>query len=226
MRHIKSIILLAIVCFTLIGEAKTIRDFFASEPGDILMALPKRNRLDMLDYYDVGQKVATANNFSDDRDTTAQSRAYSTSKLINVTSNYLALSLTESNKLEFKLLTSAKNDSVIMVVNTVSLPTKDSHVAFYNTNWERLDDKKIFKAPSVADFLKKDIKKKTKNEILKVIPFHAIAYTLSPDDNGNLTAHINLQDIIIKEDWEVVKPYINDSLTFKQKGLKFKLVKE
>ncbi len=226
MRHIKSIILLTIVCFTVLGEAKTIRDFFVSEPDDILIVLPKRNRLDMLDYFDVGQKVATANNFADDpRDTTKLNSDNSTSKLIDVTDSYLALSLTKATQVEFKLLTTAKNDSVIMVVTTASLPAKDSHVAFFDTNWCRLNDNKFFKSPDVSDFIKKGTNKQKKNEILKLIPFHTISYTLSPD-NGDITAHLNLKDIIIKEDWDVVKDYLNDSLTYKQQGLKFKLVKE
>ena len=58
MRFITLTLLLSMLsCFTATGEAKTIRDLFASEPNNIFMLLRDRTRLDMLDYYDsLGRK--------------------------------------------------------------------------------------------------------------------------------------------------------------------------
>ena len=94
MRFITLTILCLIACLTNAGEAKTIRDLFASEPNNIFMLLSNRTRLDMLDYYDSGQKVAASNRLSGN-DTSSQ--------LIDVTENSISLQLTDATRIDMLL---------------------------------------------------------------------------------------------------------------------------
>ena len=51
--------MLALLCLCAVvpGQGRTVRDFFASEPDDIFLLVPHTARLDLLDYYDSGQRV-------------------------------------------------------------------------------------------------------------------------------------------------------------------------
>ena len=214
MRLINSIILCIIAsCFALSGEAKTIRDIFTSEPDNVFMILPSRTRMDMLDYYDIGNKVAATNNLSDD-DTTSQ--------LITVTDNLLAVSLTDATEVDLQLLTS-KSDSLVVVVQTAMLPQRDSHISFYDTTWAPCKQKDVFKAPSVKDFIKKSADKNAKAKVDEVVKFPIISYEMPAEKPGTLIAHLNIEEFLSKEDWDAVKDYLTTSLTYNFDGKRFKL---
>ena len=143
MRFITLTLLCLIACLTNAGEAKTIRDLFASEPNNIFMLLSNRTRLDMLDYFDSGQKVAASNRLSGN-DTSSQ--------LIDVTENSISLQLTDATRIDM-LLYKQGNDSVVAVVRTALLPAPDSQIAFYDPNWNLLSKTKIFEEPALNDFI-------------------------------------------------------------------------
>lgn len=216
MRLTISLILCLASCFAFKGEAKTIRDIFTSEPDNVFMILPSRTRMDMLDYYDTGNKVAASNKLSND-DTTSQ--------LINVTDNYIAVSLTDATEIDLQLLTN-NSDSLVVVVKTSLLPQPDSQISFYDTDWNSYGRKNIFKAPTVNDFIKKSADKRAKKIVDDTIKFPIISYELSAQQPGTLIAHLNIKEFLSKEDWYIVKDYLNTSLIYNFDGKRFKLANQ
>ena len=217
MRFITLTILCLIACLTNAGEAKTIRDLFASEPNNIFMLLSNRTRLDMLDYYDSGQKVAASNRLSGN-DTSSQ--------LIDVTENSISLQLTDATRIAM-LLYKQGNDSVVAVVRTALLPAPDSQIAFYDPNWNLLSKTKIFEEPALDDFIVPGTDKDAVATINDIVKFPIISYEIADADATTITAHLNLEQFLSADDWAKVKTHLRTTLTYSRKGrsAKFKLQK-
>ena len=119
--------MLTVMLAMLVGEARTVRDFFASEPGDVFTLLTKTTRLDMIDYYDNGTVVAASNNMA------------GTSQIDTITNEYLRLQVSDAKTVEMRLMR-WKSDTIIAVVETVETPVKDSRITFYNKHWYQLKE--------------------------------------------------------------------------------------
>ena len=216
-RFFKTIISLLIVCFALTGEAKTIRELFADEPDDIFMILPKSIRLDMLDYFDVGRMVSMESNMTSNK---------KESRLLKVTDNQIDVALTGASQVSMTLLTE-NSDSIIAVVQTYQLPYFDSQISFFDTNWNRLSTKKYFTEPTVKSFITQAADKAKVNEILSLVKFALISYQIEQTDGvTTLTASLNLEGVMVKEDYDQIKDYLTKTVVFRLEKLKFKPIKQ
>ena len=216
-RFFKTIISLLIVCFALTGEAKTIRELFADEPDDIFMILPKSTRLDMLDYYDVGRMVTMESNMASNK---------KESRLLKVSDSQIDVALTGASQVSMTLLTE-NSDSIIAVVQTYQLPYFDSQISFFDTNWNRLNTKKYFTEPTVKSFIIKGADKAKVNEILSLVKFALISYQIEQTDGvTTLTASLNLEGVMVKEDYNQIKDYLTKTVVFRLEKLKFKPIKQ
>ena len=206
------------VCFSSIAEAKTIRELFADEPDDIFILLPKSTRLDMLDYFDVGKMVTVENSLSAGK---------KVSRLLKVTDSSIDVAMTKSSQVSMTLLSSTKADSVIAVVKTYQLPYFDSQISFYDTNWTKLNTSKHFEEPTVKSFIVPGTDKKMVNEILQTVKFSLISYSIEQADNGaiTLTASLNLEGVMVKEDYDRIKDYLSKTVEYRLENMKFKPIK-
>ena len=207
------------VCFSSVAEAKTIRELFADEPDDIFILLPKSTRLDMLDYFDVGKMVKVENSLSSGK---------KVSRLLKVTDSSIDVAVTQSSQVSMTLLTSAKADSVIAVVQTYQVPYFDSQISFYDVDWNKLNTSKYFDAPTVKSFILPGTDKKIVNDILQSVKFSLISYSIEQADNGDvtLTASLNLEGVMVKEDYDRIKDYISKTIVYRLSNLKFKPTKQ
>ena len=207
------------VCFSSIAEAKTIRELFADEPDDIFILLSKSTRLDMLDYFDVGKMVTVENSLSAGK---------KVSRLLKVTDSSIDVAMTKSSQVSMTLLTSAKADSVIAVVKTYQLPYFDSQISFYDVDWNKLNTSKYFDAPTVKSFILPGTDKKIVNDILQSVKFSLISYSIEQADNGDitLTASLNLEGVMVKEDYDRIKDYLSKTIVYRLSNLKFKPTKQ
>lgn len=207
------------VCFSSVAEAKTIRELFADEPDDIFILLPKSTRLDMLDYFDVGKMVKVENSLSSGK---------KVSRLLKVTDSSIDVAVTQSSQVSMTLLTSAKADSVIAVVQTYQVPYFDSQISFYDVDWNKLNTSKYFDAPTVKSFILPGTDKKIVNDILQSVKFSLISYSIEQADNGDvtLTASLNLEGVMVKEDYDRIKDYLSKTIVYRLSNLKFKLTKQ
>lgn len=207
------------VCFSSVAEAKTIRELFADEPDDIFILLPKSTRLDMLDYFDVGKMVKVENSLSSGK---------KVSRLLKVTDSSIDVAVTQSSQVSMTLLTSAKADSVIAVVQTYQVPYFDSQISFYDVDWNKLNTSKYFDAPTVKSFILPGTDKKIVNDILQSVKFSLISYSIEQADNGDvtLTASLNLEGVMVKEDYDRIKDYLSKTIVYRLSNLKFKSTKQ
>ena len=207
------------VCFSSVAEAKTIRELFADEPDDIFILLPKSTRLDMLDYFDVGKMVKVENSLSSGK---------KVSRLLKVTDSSIDVAVTQSSQVSMTLLTSAKADSVIAVVQTYQVPYFDSQISFYDVDWNKLNTSKYFDAPTVKSFILPGTHKKIVNDILQSVKFSLISYSIEQADNGDvtLTASLNLEGVMVKEDYDRIKDYLSKTIVYRLSNLKFKPTKQ
>lgn len=208
----KTLIVLLALVLGLGAQARTIRDFFTSESGDLFLILSKTARLDMLDYYDYGQKVQTMNYFGTD------------TKLDSVNNNYLQIQMSKSKKVQM-LLTVSNRDTVIAVIETFELPTHDSNITFYDAQWRRLDASKYFKMPGIDSFLSKDVNKQERATLLQDISFPLIELTFEGDGYKTLVARHRLKEFMTKEEFQKIEKKFVPSLTFKLSGTKWKPTK-
>lgn len=207
------------VCFSSVAEAKTIRELFADEPDDIFILLPKSTRLDMLDYFDVGKMVKVENSLSSGK---------KVSRLLKVTDSSIDVAVTQSSQVSMTLLTSATADSVIAVVQTYQVPYFDSQISFYDVDWNKLNTSKYFDAPTVKSFILPGTDKKIVNDILQSVKFSLISYSIEQADNGDvtLTASLNLEGVMVKEDYDRIKDYLSKTIVYRLSNLKFKPTKQ
>lgn len=207
------------VCFSSVAEAKTIRELFADEPDDIFILLPKSTRLDMLDYFDVGKMVKVENSLSSGK---------KVSRLLKVTDSSIDVAVTQSSQVSMTLLTSAKADSVIAVVQTYQVPYFDSQISFYDVDWNKLNTSKYFDAPTVKSFILPGTDKKIVNDILQSVKFSLISYSIEQADNGDvtLTASLNLEGVMVKEDYDRIKDYLSKTIVYRLSNQKFKPTKQ
>ena len=207
------------VCFSSVAEAKTIRELFADEPDDIFILLPKSTRLDMLDYFDVGKMVKVENSLSSGK---------KVSRLLKVTDSSIDVAVTQSSQVSMTLLTTAKADSVIAVVQTYQVPYFDSQISFYDVEWNKLNTSKYFDAPTVKSFILPGTDKKIVNDILQSVKFSLISYSIEQADNGDvtLTASLNLEGVMVKEDYDRIKDYLSKTIVYRLSNLKFKSTKQ
>lgn len=196
-----------VMCFTFTTEARTIRDFFVSEPGVVFNILPQSTRMDMLDYYDAGQNISVKNSLDGNN-----------THFISVGDNHISVEISDCNTKELLLVPISKNDSIIVAINTVTLPAKDSQIAIYDTNWDKLEAEKYFKHTTIADFVSIPKGDKTKKQtIADSIEITLINYSIDAE-TGNIVARHGYAEFMSKEDYQKIAPYLRDSITYTKKG--------
>lgn len=194
------------------GEARTVRDLFASEPGNLFVLLPKTARLDLLDYYDNGQVVAAKNNMGGG------------SSLVTVEDNYISIKMSESKNVQM-LMVPNKKDTVIVVVETFETPVKDSHISFYDANWNLLDANKFFKMPTMESFVRKDVSKEERARLMQDIVFPLISLSLEGEGHTMLVARHGLKEFLVEKEYKPYERALVPALMYSLSGTKWKLNK-
>ncbi len=209
----KKILLLLVCAVMALGvDARTVRDFFIDEKGDLFIMLPRTARMDLLDYYDNGQMVAARNNLEGG------------SQLVAVDGNYLSITMSDVKNVQMLLTTSGK-DSVIVVIETFDTPTKDSSIKFYDTQWnEAKNSAKLFKMPSVLDFLLPQASQEVRQQ-LQDMPFELISLSLEGDGHTTLVARHGLKQYLVDEEYAPLEKVLKPALMYSLSGTQWKPMK-
>ena len=207
-------LLLALAC-SLAGTARTIRDFFASEPDDVLLTLSRNSRLDMLDYWDSGQKVQQST-----RLTTETGGA----TLTAVTDNFISLSTSGASTVEMMLVPASKSDTIIAVTQNYLIPEESGTISFYDTKWRAIPREKVLRnLPTIADFAAQGTTKDDIAQIQQLLPFYALSYHMNATD-GTVTVRHNIAKMLTTstesstDKQELVQKMLLDSITYQFKG--------
>ena len=212
MRHLLSILCLSLALLPLTGMARTISDFFASEPGNIFPLLTRTGRLDMVDYYNSGKTVAIANNLEGE------------SSLLQLDSAYLKVQTSKNRIVEMRMRTAGK-DTIITVIETVMTPVPDSRLTQWNVHWQRFTSDKLFAMPGIDDFIIRKMPHDLRADLQDAMIFPLIQLTFKGEDHDIIEAAHGLEQFLAKEEYQRYSSYLKPSISYRFNGLKIKPVK-
>ena len=212
MRHLLSILCLSLALLPLTGMARTISDFFASEPGNIFPLLTRTGRLDMVDYYNSGKTVAIANNLEGE------------SSLLQLDSAYLKVQTSKNRIVEMRMRTAGK-DTVITVIETVMTPVPDSRLTQWNVHWQRFTSDKLFAMPGIDDFIIRKMPHDLRADLQDAMIFPLIQLTFKGEGHDIIEATHGLEQFLAKEEYQRYSSYLKPSISYRFNGLKIKPVK-
>ena len=213
MKKLFRLCLLLMALLPLTVEARTISDFFASEPGNIFPLLTRTNRLDMVDYYNNGQQVALKNNLAGE------------SELVELDSAYLKVKSSGSRTVEMQMRKVGK-DTVITVIETVMLPVPDSRLSQWNVHWQWYTSEKLFTMPSIDDFIVKKMPHELRADLQDAMIFPLIRLTFKGEKHDIIEATHGLEQFLAPSEYKRFADYLKPSLTYRFNGLKIKPVKK
>jgi hypothetical protein len=212
MKRCYSILILSLALMPLTGMARTIADFFASEPGNIFPLLTRTHRLDMVDYYNSGQMVAIANNLAGE------------SKLIELDDNYLKVQTSPSRMVEM-LMRMAGKDTVITVIETVMTPVPDSRLSQWNKHWQRFTSDRLFAMPGIDDFIVKKMPQELRADLQDAMIFPLIKLTFKGEKHDLIEAAHGLEQFLAPSEYKRYAGHLKPSLNYRFNGLKIKQIK-
>jgi len=212
MKHLLSILCLSLALLPLTGMARTISDFFASEPGNIFPLLTRTGRLDMVDYYNSGKTVAIANNLEGE------------SSLLQLDSAYLKVQTSKNRIVEMRMRTAVK-DTVITVIETVMTPVPDSRLTQWNVHWQRFTSDKLFAMPGIDDFIIRKMPHDLRADLQDAMIFPLVQLTFKGEGHDIIEAAHGLEQFLAKEEYQRYSSYLKPSISYRFNGLKIKPVK-
>ena len=212
MKKLFRLCLLLMALLPLTVEARTISDFFASEPGNIFPLLTRTNRLDMVDYYNNGQQVALKNNLAGE------------SELVELDSAYLKVKSSGSRTVEM-LMRKVGKDTVITVIETVMLPVPDSRLSQWNVHWQWYTSEKLFQMPSIDDFIVKKMPQELRADLQDAMIFPLIQLTFKGENHDTIEATHGLEQFLAPSEYKRFADYLMPSLSYRFNGLTIKLAK-
>ena len=212
MKRLLSILCLSLALLPLTGMARTISDFFASEPGNIFPLLTRTGRLDMVDYYNSGKTVAIANNLEGE------------SSLLQLDSAYLKVQTSKNRIVEMRMRTAGK-DTVITVIETVMTPVPDSRLTQWNVHWQRFTSDKLFAMPGIDDFIIRKMPHDLRADLQDAMIFPLIQLTFKGEGHDIIEATHSLEQFLAKEEYQRYSSYLKPSISYRFNGLKIKPVK-
>ena len=191
MRRIVISLILMLVFSVETSLGKTMREVWIDMPDSITMYLTKSMRTELADYVDMKVSAATKNAIGD------------TVRIDTLTSDYIAITLSESSKLEMKLLP-RDGSNIICMVRTYYGTAAESIISFWQLDWQQLPDISMPALENIELIKKPDSLSVTEfNKIKAMISPKMIEMRLSPDDNSLFLSY-SLPDVN-KEDSELIK---------------------
>ena len=212
MKRLLSILCLSLALLPLTGMARTISDFFASEPGNIFPLLTRTGRLDMVDYYNSGKTVAIANNLEGE------------SSLLQLDSAYLKVQTSKNRIVEMRMRTAGK-DTVITVIETVMTPVPDSRLTQWNVHWQRFTSDKLFAMPGIDDFIIRKMPHDLRADLQDAMIFPLVQLTFKGEGHDIIEATHGLEQFLAKEEYQRYSSYLKPSISYRFNGLKIKPAK-
>lgn len=142
MRKVNFIVLLVVATTAVSLKGQTASDLFVSAPESMLLTLDKTDRLDLIDFYKAGQEASVENQLGD------------TSAILRLTDDFVELK-TGNETFELILLHMVNDSKIVCLIQTVCAPVCDSYLAFYTTNWKKIDPT-VFIAPANKSWFVKE----------------------------------------------------------------------
>lgn len=162
---------------------------FASAPASQFPLLDSTTRLDMIDYFNSGSSTASTNQLR------------GSSRITALSPESLTFKMTDASTYQIAVLPAGK-DSLITVIETVSMPARDSRISFYGRDWSPARSG-LFTAPSLRDWMT-DAGRAQADMIEAMVPFLIVSYEYDPSTRvltltNNLSSFISHDDLSVEE---------------------------
>lgn len=193
-------IALIIATATMAVHARTAADFFGMAEADAAFdAISATTRLDMLDYAHSGLTTPSNN------------RQGGVARITSLSDMSIKLTPATSVEASLDVLTAGK-DTILMVIETLPLPQKDSRISFYDTQWRPLK-KAPLDTPKLSDWI--DTKDKTTLEQAQLqIPF-MLSTAEYNHDTRTLTLTNSMDRYFVPEDTPSAMAHLHKRLEFR-----------
>ncbi len=199
---------------TLAEEAPplTASKVFAELPLEVTDMLRPSTRLDMLDYYTQADSILNATNALGGE-----------SRLLQLTPDYMKVSVTPVSTLEIKILPAGKKQMAVTLYTTGGEgDARDTEVRFFDSELRPLDTSKFLKAPVLTDFFTLKGSEVSEDELKEKVAYAAVEYTTGPGDVP-LIAMLTTLKVISQEDRDLLDPLLTPALSAPWKSsFKFK----
>lgn len=183
-------IIVALMMSVVLVSAKSadIKNLFVEMPDSIMPLLVKNNRLDMLDYMDIGMSAKVKNKLGGE------------SEMTLLKDDMISISMTDVTEYDIKLFYGKDSLVTIAVIETVKGGYSDSNISFYNTKWEKLNTTNLIKMPVLEDFInKKSLRNEENKKLLDELIYRMFVVDVAPDTN-TLSVAFSSAEYIIDED--------------------------
>lgn len=192
-------------------DTVTASDAFVAMPAQTLDLLTRSMRLDMLEYWKIDSIADIANTME------------GFSHLCRpVTDDWLKVQVTPVTTLTIRMLPTRKG-RIAATVYTIgdSLQAADSEIRFYDAEMNELKRDRFIKTPSSEDFFDfKEVDHKLRKELLSLVPFPTVEYTLSTDGT-DLKARLTVGKYMGREDLEKITPYLRRDRVYHWTGSRY-----
>jgi len=197
------IIILSSLLFVFQGVfSQTIESVYTNMPDVLNPTLSKQNRLELLEYFKVGQSDSVTNRFGNQAYITVFDSVYQVIKVKN----------TLVSTFEIKLFNINGNVPIVGIISTVCAPVCQSAIQFYDTAWNVVPLK--FKMPDATDWINNDSLIQTvidKQWIKSVMKTSFITLSFGVDTN-TISAKNNSLQFLSVEDKKQLDPFVNDQI--------------
>ena len=140
---IRRILTILLICVAASGSAyaEDLRTLFLNMPDSIMPTLTRSDRMDFLDFKDIGMKARATNKLGGE------------SVMTELSERMLSVTTSGSGKVDMVLLPRKNGSNLICIIKTVTARYDDSRLEFYNEDWTPVDAKKLIKLPRFDDYL-------------------------------------------------------------------------
>lgn len=198
-------IALTVAC--VFAQARTVSEYFGDTQADMVFpSLTAVSRLEMVYYFQSGMSNPT------------QSELGGYSRVTALSDTCLTVDCGESVSQQLVLLPGKK--PVLMLIETMSLPERDSRVRFFDSQWQEMKNPPL-KMPQLADWLV-DRNAGHRADVEYVLPFMLSTAEFNPEDM-TLTYTSTADSYFAGEKPKALK-YLRPRLVYKWDGNKFRQI--
>lgn len=191
-------------------KAVTIEQLFLDEHAGVFNLLDRQARMIMLDNFKSGAKVPVSNNMEGD-----------SSRIVALSEREITVLTSPARQVQARLLVN-KRDSIIIAVETVSTPYRDSRVTFYTTAWRRVPEADHIKPVPAITMLYRSAMDANAQAELDALAMPMMEMTLEDD---RLALRHSYKPQVTKEVYTKLEPKLFDVRYYQIDGLKLKLIK-
>ena len=203
----RNFIWLLFLSVSLLAEGQNMGDLFKSMPSELLPGLSEGNKTMLL--VDSGQ--------------TTVPYALGEIKKLAQSSDYLKIKTSDAGTTQLKLLPVANDSSIVCIIKTVCAEACDSHISFYTTAWEKIENNTFL--PEISSGIFFDSSKKEMENYKYTVSLHHI-YPISAEfsENGSdLTLTFNYKSLLTQDQITEIKPFLkSDTITLKWEDAMFR----